>query len=568
MKRLRMLAFMLVCTLLLTAVIPVSAVGATSLLAIEETEIRTNGSAVGITLTTSETVFGGSFVIAYDSSLIAYSHATHGDFTCVINAMFAQNKMKVSFASSSAITDSQLLQIMFVATAAEACTTELRLEDVHLYDQNAYALHVETANAVCTVKPSTPLNNVSFAQSEWNLGVGESWLPTLRTDPIGGDVESTEWGVWDSSIASVSSDGRVTGLAVGETTVYCSVWDSVGNSFTATCRVQVYRKPTVSTDSVYLTKGNTVTVPVRLSTMENEFYSGSLNLSYDPSVLKLLSLEQGPMLQAGLVTLNPTYREDTARINFAGQLPITGSGVLCYATFETLQNGVSKVIPKDVLLFLEDGTSCAAMTGAGEITVDQGMLSLSDVNGLAHRGFTVTLAYQGALPVAGGSLCITYDPAKLKLGTVKALDGSFFFQINPTYQEHQIRISFAGTKDVTAAELLEISFVSLENEDIQSSVSLSSVQLYNCNGRAVTVDQTDATVLLQQNDITAEKGELSGDDVINTWDASLLARYLSGDTTVELLPEAADLNGDHWVNEEDMALLMKYLAEWDLEAFA
>ena len=567
MKRLRIIAFMLVFTLLLSAEIPVSAAEEAVTLLVSPAEIQSYATEITIRLETEEEVYGGSFVVAYDPAVIRYDYeSTNGSILCQINTEYAQGKIKVSFASSSPISDSDLLGLYFSANTDDATSTEIRLEDVSLYDENTRPLTVKPQSAVCDVKPAVPISSVELVQKELSLGIGESFPLNLRLTPSNAQISSVNWYTENNYILSVDSNGKITGNAEGSTCVCCEIWDCNGNYFYQQCLVWVYRKPTLTVDSLQVTKGQTVTLPIRLNTMDNDFYSGSLNLTYDPAALKLISVEAGSLLQGTLTTINPAYSENAARINFAGQLPVTGSGILGYATFEVLGDGSTEITPQNVELFLEDGTTYAPSIGKGVVTVGTGTLSLSDVDELAKRGFGVTLSYDGNMSIAGGSFCITYDPTKLTLGEVIPKDDSLLMQVNPSYKENQIRISFAGTADFSSAELARITFISLENEASESSLSLDSVNLYNQTGKTVYADTKDATVTIAYNDVTATKGDLSDDGTVNTWDATLLARYLKGDETTAFIYEAADINADGWVNRDDMILLMRLLAEWETVA--
>ena len=505
-----------------------------------------------------------TFVIAYDPAVMTYQYySTSSSSMMQINPDYENGKIKVSFASTNALNDQTLVRFYFTANTNHETLTEITFQDVSLYNENAHALTVNAQNAVCNVKPSVPISSVSFGQSVVTLGVGDSVPLDLRIFPSNAIIENIVWSNNGSRAVSVDANGIVKGLAAGSATITCTIYDYMNMPYTVICGVYVYQKPSVTVDGVSAAPGSTITLPVRLNTNQDQFYAGSFNLTYDPTVLKLISVEKGVMLATALTTINPDYRDDAARVNFASQLPITDKGILCYATFEVLQSGNVSVTPTDVELFLEDGTVYAATQNAGTVTADTATLSLSDVDGLARRGFSMILQYDGNIGFAGGGFTITYDSEKLTLGSVTSLHPSLIMQINPTYGENQIRVSFAGTENVTACELVEITFLSKDNCDMETSVLLENVSLYDQNGRNVLANTHDATVTQTYNDVITTEGDLNEDGVIDTRDATLLARYLTGNNSVSFVFESADMNNDGWITDADMVILMRHLAEWE-----
>ena len=60
-------------------------------------------------------------------------------------------------------------------------------------------------------------------------------------------------------------------------------------------------------------------------------------------------------------------------------------------------------------------------------------------------------------------------------------------------------------------------------------------------------------------------GDLNGDNIIDSSDAVLIKKYLSGSTIEGFTEKNADLNGDGEVTSVDSVLLMKYLAGYDVK---
>ena len=57
------------------------------------------------------------------------------------------------------------------------------------------------------------------------------------------------------------------------------------------------------------------------------------------------------------------------------------------------------------------------------------------------------------------------------------------------------------------------------------------------------------------------KGDMDGDDKINTKDITLLRRFIAGGYSTEnIVPEAADIDNDTAVNTRDVVLLRRFIA--------
>lgn len=107
--------------------------------------------------------------------------------------------------------------------------------DIYLYPFEARAKIVEAAG---TPGPEPkPVTGVSLSPAELALMEGASESLTLTIEPADAEVKSTVWESSDPSVASVSQEGLVTGVAEGTATVTVTV-----DGFSASCSVTVNRE--------------------------------------------------------------------------------------------------------------------------------------------------------------------------------------------------------------------------------------------------------------------------------------------------------------------------------------
>ena len=542
----------------------VSAEGSTqntpSYLRVNATEISAASDAVLITLDASEEVLGGEFILSYDSAVLeAYEYEGHVQCYYGVDIHHAKGKIKVSFASAQAIANGDLISVRFRTKIETTALTQITLEDMQLYNADGAPVDTEGKNAVCTVKNVVGVQGIRFSKDELLLGSGDSYELKPIITPADAAVDSWSWSSSDSSVVSVDENGVLTARGTGEAWIYCEAYSVLTGGYSASCLVTVYSKPRITVLSAEASVGAIVMLPVRMEASGNSFTSGSMNFEYDPEYLRLISCSAGELLQSTMVTVNESFREDAVRMNFAGQLPLAGAGTLCTLTFEVLKEGNTEVSPADVLLYATEADSYHSILESGSLTLSSGTLSLSDFSGNIGVGFLLKLGYEGDMPIAGGSVVLKYDPTKLTLGTVTALDPSLSVFVNETYAEGCIKISFAGTVNQTTLNAVKISFTANNNASMMTEVAILSADLYDENGGKIAPACKNGRVMLSDSTVEFSEGDMNDDGELTSWDAVLLAKLLEGDSVPAIVFEAGDVNGDGWIDELDMIALMKRL---------
>lgn len=158
-----------------------------------------------------------------ETAYVSYSHKYSNSYTSAANAYFSSSNSNIATVSSSGL-----------VTAVSEGTTYI----------NVYSKISNAANApycTVTVKKTSP-TGVSLPSS-LSLIVGETKTLTPTVTPSGASTSLT-WRSDDSSIASVSSSGRVTGVKAGTTKVW--VTTAVGG-YSDWCNITVKNPPVAPT---------------------------------------------------------------------------------------------------------------------------------------------------------------------------------------------------------------------------------------------------------------------------------------------------------------------------------
>lgn len=569
MKQKKFIYLLLAFVIVFTAQIRVCAVDSTSaLLTVEESELTQGNSIIEIRLESNEKILGGSFDLVYDPSVLQYRYVNSHGFNLQVNDRYAQNKIRVSFASTNGMTSGVLLEFCFTPIVSESCTTALSFDEVSLYNGEGRNVDTVSAGAVCDVKIKKPLESFELNTESLCLGVGDEAQMSCVITPADADIERIKWITHTPSVATVDQNGKITAVRVGSTYMDCIVVDGSHYRYTKTFHVVVYQKPNVTVSGGYLSEGEQITVSVRLDTLRSVYTSGSLNMTYDPELLSIDSAEVGNMLNGCMATVNPAYRDDAVRLNFLGQQGVSGSGEICKLTFTALADGVAEIEIEDELFYTDGGLEHCANLGKGEITVGDYSVSVnapSEAKG--WREFKADVSFSATPGVAGGSLVITYDADQLRyLGYSDTMNG-FTVTVNDSYTEGKIRISFAGTRGVGEGSLISLRFVSLENPEngIPTEIGIDGTpMLYTDNAVKIVPSASNASFTVAHSEEPRDNGDCDYNGETDTRDATSLLKYILGADEAILVDSFADLNGDGVVNDGDMDHMMKLLAGWDM----
>ena len=187
-----------------------------------------------------------------------------------------------------------LAQIRFKALAVTE-QTSISIGAAYLYDELLTEIALERPAAFdLTIEPSEvyiPVTGIALDKTELTVEEGETKTLRARVEPAGASDPTVIWTSSDENVAVVS-DGIVKGVASGTATVTAATAEG---GYTAACTVTVtppYAGYTVKMPAdMTAVLGDTVQIPLVIGNVDGKtgYNAFDLNLTYDPSVLELVS---------------------------------------------------------------------------------------------------------------------------------------------------------------------------------------------------------------------------------------------------------------------------------------
>ena len=209
-----------------------------------------------------------------------------------------------------------------------------------------------TASLLNITYTAPTLTDIVLNKSELLLGVGEEVTLTVSPTPVGAELGEITWTSSNGSAASVNSNGKVTAVAVGTTTITVSA-----GGFSKTCSVSVFEK------AVLQFTGNS---SVYANTLTSEELTEALNLdtntfevTYDKNGATnemYLVKDEGVRMYATKNTTNGNKFTVTSPSHIIERIIITFTGGASVAEVSTGSNVI-------------DGTNGAYIIGADEFTL-------------------------------------------------------------------------------------------------------------------------------------------------------------------------------------------------------
>jgi hypothetical protein len=259
--------------------------------------------------------------------------------------------------------------------------------------------------------------------------------------------------------------------------------------------------------------GTQIVVPVQLTNTDDEIFAADLTITYDPTILQIVSVEKGD-LASGLTMFANTSTPGEIRVSMAATVPVTTGGEFLLLTFNvvgTLGQSTALTFTRadlepdlgetPIVVDITPGSftvGAVPHTGAGTISL-QGVISTST---FAAIGVTVTLA-----PDIGGTSTVV----------IVSADGSFSVDVE------------VGSYTITA---YAPGFLTAERPNlvvIGSGVVLPSVELRG--------------------------GDANEDGVVSIRDISIIAVSFGAtpETRVDGSGRIVDINGDGVVDIMDIS---------------
>ena len=263
-------------------------------------------------------------------------------------------------------------------------------------------------------------------------------------------------------------------------------------------------------------RGETFTLPVLLT--GDGVWGGSLNVTYNPTVLKLISVEKGDLMGEALFQSNPYYSEDSVRISFAAVQALTCPGTVCILTFQVLENApleASAVSFANVRLYDENAQACTVTTESGTAQVGYSGLAVQSVEAVRGQSVRVALELTGDLDPAGGSFTIRYDTSQMTAGTVTASEllTGYSLVSNETAAD-QIRVTWAGSEALkTRGTLCIVTFHVSQQAVGTPTISIQNLHAYDENAQKLDTVAEDGTVTLLTPTETSPKLWLVGGSI-------------------------------------------------------
>jgi uncharacterized protein YjdB len=289
----------------------------------------------------------------------------------------------------------------------------------------------DTTNGTITDSCPVTVNSINVAVTSVSLNKSSTAILVNNTDTLTATVEPSNatnkkvtWQSSNTSIATVSTTGVVTGKAVGQTTITVTTED--GN-FTASCAVTV-NVNNVAVTGVSLNKSSTILQVKTTETLIATVLPGNAtnkNVTWRSDKSSIATVSQNGVVTAGVnngtatitVTTSDGNNTATCTVNVTGAVPVTGISLDKTNLALDLDDAISKgkgtlkalFTPTNAtntaVTWTSSNTDVASVSSAGEVTgLTQGTATITATT--ADGGFTATctVTVTGGILVTGVSL--------------------------------------------------------------------------------------------------------------------------------------------------------------------
>ena len=163
--------------------------------------------------------------------------------------------------------------------------------------------------ATCVVNVYIPVTSITLDKSSYMLNRGESFTLTATVNPSDATDKTVTWESSDAGIASVDSNGKVTGAATGEVTITAKAGDCK-----ATCRVKVIVPVTsITLNKTEITVEETKTVQLKATVKPDEATDKTVTwISSDETIAKVDANGVVKGIQAGAAVITAKAGDCTA----------------------------------------------------------------------------------------------------------------------------------------------------------------------------------------------------------------------------------------------------------------
>ena len=234
---------------------------------------------------------------------------------------------------------------------------------------------------------------------------------TLAFSVSGSVTPPVAWSTTNPLVATINSAGLLTGVAPGSVRV--TALDNAGRSDVSDGDILI-RGMSMTIGNATIIQGQSTSIPVSVTSLSGlGVRSGQFTVAYNPSYLSFTSMTAPPgTLLNGYGSSNVGNASGVVSVDFAGTTDLTGSGVLCYLNFSSIQ---SAYIALTLQTALFNETLPALRTS--------GYINVNPIPGITVSPYSVTLlAGQTQQYTVGGTptLPITWSTLDPSVATINA----------------------------------------------------------------------------------------------------------------------------------------------------
>ena len=297
---------------------------------------KTNGSN-NFRYIQTKAIYGVNSVIGNGAKLSVWMHGAYSNTTATTASSNNVNVTVMAFYGSQFnlnSTNGATVKKFTVQANSDWKAYKMDLEDYRTYF--AFGFYIEKANpsanvylpiddiAIYTTSPYPTVHptGVSLNQTSASVNEGKSFKLTATVSPVDADNTEVTWSTNNSSIATVDTNGNVTGVSSGQAVITAT---TVDGGFTANCTVdviQVLLSGTFYTQlsiagydmNVIISLGGNAQVAVRISNTDMEPTSYTYNKSTKAISIVTTGSYHTAMGDLTLGTITGTYDEANNRL--------------------------------------------------------------------------------------------------------------------------------------------------------------------------------------------------------------------------------------------------------------
>ena len=428
---------------------------------------RTSGSAV-ITVTSSDGGFTSSCVFTVASVPVYISGlAMNKSATTVV---VGKSETLFGVITPSTATDQVLLWSSSnegVATVGRysGVVTGVSVGTATITATSSYTTggtDITTAAAVSVVASEVPVTGITLSKSSMIIDAGSSETISATVSPVGATGQSLLWTSSKSAIASVCSDGTVTGVSAGSAVITAS---TVDGSIKATCSILV-KAANIAVTGVSLNKSSTT---IQAGTSETLFallepsLASNQNVTWSSSTSNA-TVSDGKVtgVSAGSATITVTTADGgkTATCECtitAAAVPVSDLSLSADPSGIKVGNSVkmtASITPSTAtnqnLIWVSLSPAVATVNAAGVVTGVANGTAIIKANATDGSGCSATCTVTVTVPVTAVKIYTNDSSATV---TSAAVNGGFTLQLNAGFTPSapsDTRVTWTSTNSAIA----------------------------------------------------------------------------------------------------------------------